>query len=101
MSLTVGERVRRKPPGARNVLYIDLGGNYAGINICRNFFICTLKICALYYVCNIFQHKKKIRRCRGAIRRLQHKSRQKMGVWRKVIAMEVVKSGWIQEMVGI
>lgn len=70
MPLAVGERNGRKPSGARNVLYIDLGGNYVGINIRRNLLICTHKICSLYYVCDTLQHKKKRRSCRGAVRRL-------------------------------
>lgn len=39
---------------AREILYLDLGGDYAGVHTGENSLICTLKMCALFYVYVIF-----------------------------------------------
>ena len=54
-------QVRRGHKGASwgtgNVLYLDLGGSYMGIDISKNLSTCTLKIHVLYCVLSLKKKK--------------------------------------------
>lgn len=53
--------------GSGNVLFLDLSDCLMGAIICKNVLSCTLKICALYYVCyaSIIFLKMYIKYCCG------------------------------------